>query len=70
MLAMICLETMILDFGDIDGDSGLVSWRHGDSVEMLLSLRHPLWSPEARPRLMPSKKTILTWSRLSLVVIS
>ena len=69
---MMCLETMILDLGDIVGesDSGLVSWRHGDSMEMLLILLYPLWSPLASPRLMPSKKTILTWSRLSLAVIS
>ena len=77
MLAMMCFDTMILVLGegemvgDNSSDSGLVSCRQGDSVETLLILRYPLLcSPLARPRLTPSKKTTLTWSRLSRVVIS
>ena len=48
MLAMMCFDTMIFVFGDgemvgdISSDSGLVSCRHGESVEIVLSLRSPL----------------------------
>ena len=48
MLAMMCFDTMILVLGEGEmvgessSDSGLVSCRPGDSVEMLLILRSPL----------------------------
>ena len=48
MLAMMCFDTMIFVLGegemvgDNSSDSGLVSCREGDSVEILLSRRYPL----------------------------